>query len=170
MPHLNIRSPQLEFLYILNVFLSLMSKPLVTQVSTPLNENVEIWPKCGHCYFSALPWLSWAWSSLEHHRLPLQSSSISPWRHQRAARIQVDLQSWWMLEILHSSTFCLRMLHRFSIGFKSTDTLGQFIPFILSFMLLLLSSHSTCPRKATFSMFLSNPFTFPRQKEALDPL
>ncbi len=42
-------------------------------------------------------------------------------------------RSWWMLEILHSSTFCLRMPHRCSIGFRSGDMLGQSITFTLSF-------------------------------------
>ncbi len=42
-------------------------------------------------------------------------------------------QSWWMLETLRSSTFCLRMPHRCSIGFRSGDMLGQSITFALSF-------------------------------------
>ncbi len=42
-------------------------------------------------------------------------------------------QSWWMLETLCSSTFCLRMPHRCSIGFRSGDMLGQSITFTLSF-------------------------------------
>ncbi|CAI9624049.1 unnamed protein product [Staurois parvus] len=37
------------------------------------------------------------------------------------------LWSWWMLETLRSSTFCLRMPHRCSIGFRSGDMLGQSI-------------------------------------------
>ncbi len=41
-------------------------------------------------------------------------------------------RSWWMLETLRSSTFCLRMSHRCSIGFMSGDMLGQSITFTLS--------------------------------------
>ncbi len=41
--------------------------------------------------------------------------------------------SWWMLETLRSSTFCLRMPHRFSIWFRSGNMLGQSITFTLSF-------------------------------------
>ena len=42
-------------------------------------------------------------------------------------------QSCWMLETLRSSTFCLRMPHRCSIGFRSGDMLGQSVTFTLSF-------------------------------------
>ncbi len=42
-------------------------------------------------------------------------------------------QIWWMLETLRSSTFCLRMPHRWSIGFRSGDMLGQSNTFTLSF-------------------------------------
>ncbi len=41
--------------------------------------------------------------------------------------------SWWMLETLRLSTFCLRMPHRCSIGFRSGAMLGQSITFTLSF-------------------------------------
>ncbi len=41
--------------------------------------------------------------------------------------------SWWMLQTLRSSTFCLRIPHRCSIGFRSGDMLGQSITFTLSF-------------------------------------
>ncbi len=41
-------------------------------------------------------------------------------------------RSWWMLEILRSFTFRLRMPHRCSIGFRSGDMLGQSISFTLS--------------------------------------
>ncbi len=44
-------------------------------------------------------------------------------------------RSWLMLEILHSSTFRLRMPHRCSIGFRSGDMLGQSITFTLSFFI-----------------------------------
>ncbi len=40
---------------------------------------------------------------------------------------------WWILETLRSSTFCLRMPHRCSIGFRSGDMLGRSITFNLSF-------------------------------------
>ncbi len=43
-------------------------------------------------------------------------------------------RSWWMLETLCSSTFHLRMPHRFLIGFRSGDMLGQSITFTLSFL------------------------------------
>ncbi len=43
----------------------------------------------------------------------------------------VTSRSWWMLETLRS--FCLRMSHRCSIGFRSGDMLGQSITFTLSF-------------------------------------
>ncbi len=42
-------------------------------------------------------------------------------------------QSWWMLETLRSSTFCSRMLHRCSIGFRSGNMVSQSITFTLSF-------------------------------------
>ncbi len=42
-------------------------------------------------------------------------------------------RSWWMLETLRSFTFRLRMPHRWSIGFRSGDMLGQSITFALSF-------------------------------------
>ncbi len=42
-------------------------------------------------------------------------------------------RSWWMLETLRSSTFCLRMPHRCSRGFRSEYILGQSIIFTPSF-------------------------------------
>ncbi len=43
-------------------------------------------------------------------------------------------RSWWMLENLRSfQTFCLRMPHRCSIGFRSGEMLSQSITFTLSF-------------------------------------
>ena len=45
----------------------------------------------------------------------------------------MTLQSWWMFETLHSSTFCLRMPHRCSIAFRSGDMLDQSSTFSLSF-------------------------------------
>ncbi len=39
----------------------------------------------------------------------------------------------WISETLRSSTFCLRMPHRCSIGFRSGNMLGQSITFTLSF-------------------------------------
>ncbi len=43
--------------------------------------------------------------------------------------------SWWMLETLRSSTFRLRMPHRYSIGLCLGDMLGQSITFTLSFFI-----------------------------------
>ncbi len=102
-----------------------MSEPLPTKVSTPLwkcpNLAQSLKFLCGHHYFPALPQPTLAWSSPELHRLPLESSSTPPWWHH----------SWWMLETLHSSTFRLRMPHRYSIGFRSGDMHGQSITFTL---------------------------------------
>ena len=42
------------------------------------------------------------------------------------------LQSWWIFETLHTSTFCLRIPQRCSIGFTSGDMLSQSITFTLS--------------------------------------
>ncbi len=95
-----------------------MSKPLATKVSTPLSENVQIGPQsvnilCGHHYFPALPLPSWAWSSPELHRLPLESLE--------------DVRD---LALLHLP---FEDAHRCSIGFRSGDMLGQSITFTLSF-------------------------------------
>ena len=38
------------------------------------------------------------------------------------------LRSWQIFETLHTSTFCLRIPQRCSIGFKSGDVLGQLYP------------------------------------------
>ncbi len=51
-------------------------------------------------------------------------------------------RSWWMLETLRSSTFCLRIPHRCSIGFRSGDMLGQSITFTLSVLEVCLGSLS----------------------------
>ncbi len=51
-------------------------------------------------------------------------------------------RSWWRLETLRSSTFCLRMPHRCSIEFRSGDMLGQSITFTLSVLEVCLGSLS----------------------------
>ncbi len=95
-----------------------MSKPLATKVSTPLSENVQIWPKVSiFCVATII---------FQHCLNPLghgvhQSFTGCHWSH------------WRMLETLRSSTFRLRMPHRCSIGFRSGDMLGQSITFTLRF-------------------------------------
>ncbi len=54
-------------------------------------------------------------------------------------------RSWWMLETLHSSTFCLWMPHRCSIGFRSGYILGQSITFTLSFFSKAVVMLKCCP-------------------------
>ncbi len=51
-------------------------------------------------------------------------------------------RSWWMLETLRSSTFCLRMPHRCSKGIRSGDMLGQSITFTLSVLEVCFGSLS----------------------------
>ncbi len=102
-----------------------MSKPLATIVSTLLSKNVQFGLKASIFCVATIIFHnclkpSWAWSSPELHRLPLESSSMTSW-------------SWWTLETLPSSTFHLRMPHRCSKGFRSGDMLGQSITFTLSF-------------------------------------
>ncbi len=53
-------------------------------------------------------------------------------------------RSWWMLETLRSSTFCLRMPHRCSIGFRSGDMLSQSITFTLSFFIKAVVTLEVC--------------------------
>ena len=53
-------------------------------------------------------------------------------------------QSWWMLETLRSSTFCLKTPHRGSIGFRSGDMLGQSITFTLSFFSKAVAIFEVC--------------------------
>ncbi len=94
---------------------SLMSKPLVTKVSTPLSENVQIGPKVSiFCVATKVKPSQVATEVLFHSSM-------------------MTSMSWWMLETLCSSTFCLRMPHRCSIGFRSGYMLGQSITFTLSF-------------------------------------
>ncbi len=91
-----------------------MSKPLATKVSTPLSENVQIGSKLSiFCVATII---------FQHCLNPLgngvhQSFTGCHWSH------------WRMLETLRSSTFCLRMPHRCSIGFRFGDMLGQSITF-----------------------------------------
>ncbi len=95
-----------------------MSKPLATKVSIPISENVQIWPKVSiFCVATII---------FQHCLNPLghgvhQSFTGCHWSH------------WRMLETLRSSTFCLRMPHRCSIGIRSGDMLGRSITFTLSF-------------------------------------
>ncbi len=107
-----------------------MSKPLATKVSTPLSENVQIGPKMS-IYFVA--------TIIFHAQEALTLLGMA---FSRASQVGTGVlfhssmmtsQSWWMLENLRSSTFCLRMPHRCSIGFRSGDMLGQSITFTLSF-------------------------------------
>ncbi len=97
-----------------------MSKPLATKVSTPLSENVQIGSKLSiFCVATII---------FQHCLNPLghgvhQSFTGCHWSH------------WRMLETLRSSTFCLRMPHRCSIGFRFGDMLGQSITFTLFFSL-----------------------------------
>ncbi|KAL6488379.1 hypothetical protein MHYP_G00021200 [Metynnis hypsauchen] len=46
--------------------------------------------------------------------------------------------SWWMLATLHSSSFCLRMPHRCSLGFRSRDIRCQSITFTFSKAVVIL--------------------------------
>ncbi len=99
-----------------------MSKPLATKVSTPLSENVQIRPKVSififqHCLNPLGHWVHQSFTCCHWSPLPLLHDDIS----------------WWILETVRSSTFCLRMPHRCSIGFRSGDMLGQSITFTLSF-------------------------------------
>ncbi len=99
----------------------LMSKPLATKVSTTLSENVQIGPKVSiFCVTTII---------FQHRLNPLGHGVYQSFTgyHWTAS------QSWWILETLCSSTFCLRMPHRCSIGFRSGDMLGQSITFTLSF-------------------------------------
>ncbi len=105
-----------------------MSKPLATKVSTPLSENVQIGPKVSiFCVATII---------FQHCLNPLGMEFT------RASQVATGVlfhsftttpRSWWMLETLRSSTFRLRMPHRWSIGFRSGDMLGQSITFTLSF-------------------------------------
>ncbi len=88
--------------------LALMSKPLATKVSTPLSENVQIGPKVSifcvatiifqHCLKHGVhqSFTGCHWSPLLHFSM-------------------MTSRSWWMLEILRSSTFRLWMPHRLTL-------------------------------------------------------
>ncbi len=92
-----------------------MSKPLVTKVSTPLSETVQIRTK-----------VFFVWP-------PLFYSTALTLLGMEFTKASQSSQSWWMLETLLSSTLHLRMPHRCSIRFRSGDMLGQSITFSLSF-------------------------------------
>ncbi len=106
-----------------------MSKPLATKVSTPLSENVQIGPKVSifceatiifqHCLNPLGHGVHQSFTGCHWSPLPLLHDDITE---------LVDVT-----ETLCSSTFCLRMPHRCSIGFRSGDMLGQSITFTLSF-------------------------------------
>ncbi len=104
-----------------------MSKPLAKKVSTPLSENVQIWPKmaiffCGtnifqHCLNSLGHEVHQNFTGCQWSPLPLPYDGITE---------LVDVR---YVALLHLP---LRMLHRCSIGFRSGDMLGQSITFTLS--------------------------------------
>ncbi len=105
-----------------------MSKPLATKVSTPLSENVQIWPKVSIFVWPPL------FSSTALALLGMEFTRAS----QVAAGVlfhssMTTSPSWWMLETLCFSTFRLRIPHICSIMFRSGDMLGQSITFTLSF-------------------------------------
>ncbi len=92
----------------------------------------KLGPKCQYFVWPPL-FSSTAWTLLgmEFTRASQVASGVLFHSSMMASR------SWWMLEILRSSTFRLRMPHRYSIGFKSGDRLGlyhQAITFTLSFL------------------------------------
>ncbi len=84
-----------------------MSKPLATKVSTPLSENVQMWPKVS--IFCVWP--------------PLFSSTaltLLGMEFTRASQVATGVlfhfsmttsRNWWMFETLRSSTLRLRMPH-----------------------------------------------------------
>ncbi len=84
-----------------------MSKPLATKVSTPQMKMSKLGPKCQ--YF--------VWPSL----FSSTALTLLGMEFTRASQVATGVlfhssmstsRSWWMLETLRSSTFCLRMLHR----------------------------------------------------------
>ncbi len=91
-------------------------------------ENVQIGPKvsmfCVPPIFSSTALIL---LGMEFTRAPQVATGVLFHSSMMTSR------SWWMLEILRSSTFRLRMPHRCSIGFKFGDMLGQSITFTLSF-------------------------------------
>ncbi len=102
----------------------------LTEVSTPLSENVQIGPKMSIFFVATIIFHA-------QEALTLLGMAFS-----RASQVATGVLfhssmttslSWWMLENLRSSTFRLRMPHRCSIGFRSGDMLGQSIIFTLSF-------------------------------------
>ncbi len=104
-----------------------MSKLLATKLSTPQVKMSKLGPKCQ--YF--------VWPTLFYST----ASTLLGMKFTRASQVATEVlfhssmmtsQSWWMLETLRSSTFRLMMPHRYSIGFRSGDILGQSITFTLS--------------------------------------
>ena len=85
----------------------------------------KLCPKCQYFVwpplFSSTDLPSRPWSSPEVATGILFHSSMTTSRN------------WWMLQTLHSSTFCLRMPHRCSVGFRCGNMLDQSITFTLSF-------------------------------------
>ncbi len=109
----NLLSPQNNSTHSLN-----MSKPLVTKVSTPLSENVQIGPKVSiFCVATII---------FQHCLNPLGHWSPLPPLHDDISEL-VDVRD---IAILHIP---FEYAHRCSIGFKSGDMLGQSITFTLSF-------------------------------------
>ncbi len=105
-----------------------MSKPLATKVSTPLSENVQIGPKVSifcvatiifqHCLNPLGHGLHQSFTDCHWSPLPLLHDDITE---------LVDVRDLTLLHLLFEDA------HRFSIGFRSGDMLGQSITFTLSF-------------------------------------
>ncbi len=104
----------------------LMSKPLATNVSTILSENVQnrpndfVWPPLFSSTALTLLGIEFTRASQVATGVLFHSSMTTS-------------QSCWVLETLRSYTFHLRMPHRCSIEFRSVYMLGQSIIFTLSF-------------------------------------
>ncbi len=91
-----------------------MSKPLATKVSIPLSKNGQLGPKVSIFCVATITLLGMEFTRASQVATGVlfHFSMMTSW-------------SWWMLETLRSSTFCLRMPHRCSIGFRSGDMLGS---------------------------------------------
>ncbi len=93
-----------------------MSKPLVTKVSTPLSENVQIGPKVSiFCVATII---------FQHCLNPLGHGVHQSFTGCHWSPLPL-FHSWWILETLRSSTFRLRMPHRCSIRFRSETCLAS---------------------------------------------